>query len=132
MVKVVLRRLRSSCLDRELMPYLVLAAVALGMRLWGLEARGISHDESLHLFFSWNLAEGNGYEHNPMMHGPFQFLGNALIFLVFGASDFTGRLLPAFFGAALVLLPFFLRQHLGRWGGIAVAVLLVFSPTLPC
>ena len=126
----VLRRLRSFRLDREFVPYLVLAAVALGMRLWDLGSRAISHDESLHVFYSWGLSQGNGYEHDPMMHGPFQFLGNALNFLIFGDSDFTARLLPALFGAALVLLPFFLRRYLGRWGGIAVAVLLAFSPTM--
>jgi uncharacterized protein (TIGR03663 family) len=63
-----------------------------------------------------------------MMHGPFQFHGNALIFLIFGDSDFTARLLPAIFGTALVALPFFLRRQLGRWGSIAVAILLAFSP----
>jgi uncharacterized protein (TIGR03663 family) len=130
MVKAVLRHVRSSCLDRELIPYLVLAAMALGMRLWDVGSRAVSHDESLHLFYSWGLSQGNGYEHNPLMHGPFQFFGNALNFIVFGDSDFTARLLPALFGAALVLLPFFLRQHLGRWGGITVAILLTFSPTL--
>ena len=126
----VLRRLRSFRLDRELIPYLVLAAVALGMRLWDLGVRAISHDESLHVFYGWNLAEGNGYQHDPMMHGPFKFYGTALDFLIFGDSDFTARLLPALFGAALVLLPFLLRRQLGHWGGIAAAFLLAFSPTL--
>ena len=130
MVKTVLRHLRSFRLDRELIPYLMLAAVALGMRLWDLGSRAMSHDESLHVFYSWGLAQGNGYEHDPMMHGPFQFFGNALSFLAFGGSDFTARLLPALFGAALVLLPFFLRRYLGRWGALVVAVLLAFSPTL--
>ncbi len=130
MVKAVLRRLRTFCLDRELIPYLVLAATALGMRLWDLGSRAISHDESLHAFYSWGLSQGNGYAHDPLMHGPFQFFGDALSFIIFGDSDFTVRLLSALFGAALVLLPFFLRRQLGRWGGIAVATLLVFSPTL--
>jgi len=129
-VKTVLRHLRSFRLDRELIPYLMLAAVALGMRLWDLGSRAMSHDESLHVFYSWGLAQGNGYEHNPLMHGPFQFFGNALNFILFGDSDFTARLLPVLFGAALVLLPFFLRRYLGRWGALVVATLLAFSPTL--
>jgi uncharacterized protein (TIGR03663 family) len=108
----------------------MLAAVALGMRLWDLGSRAMSHDESLHVFYSWGLSQGNGYEHDPMMHGPFQFYGNALNFLAFGDSDFTARLLPVFFGAALVLLPFFLRRYLGCWGALVVATLLAFSPTL--
>ena len=130
MINKALSRLRLLLTDRELIPYLFLAGIALGMRLWDLGVRGISHDESLHVFYSWNLAEGNGYVHDPMIHGPFQFFGTALNYLVFGDSDFTARLLPAFFGAALVLLPFLFRKQLGRWGGLAAAILLTVSPTM--
>jgi len=117
-------------LNWEVGLYALLILIALVMRLWALDARAISHDESLHAIYSWYLATGQGYEHNPMMHGPFQFFGNALIFRIFGDSDFTARLLPAIFGTALVALPYFLRRQLGRWGALAVAILLAFSPLL--
>lgn len=126
----MVRRLCSLRLDWEIAPYLLLAAIALGMRLWDLGSGAISHDESLHAFYSWRLYQGEGYEHMPMMHGPFQFFGTALSFSLFGDSDFTARLLPALFGTALVVLPYFLRQQLGRWGSLTVAILLAFSPTL--
>ena len=114
----------------EMAPYAVLIVVALVMRLWELGTRAFHYDEVLHVFYSWNFAQGNGYDHSPMMHGPFQFDGNALIFSLFGDSNFTARLLPAFFGTALVALPYFLRRQLGRWGSLAVATLLAFSPLL--
>jgi len=126
----VVRRLRSFRLDWEMAPYLLLAAIALGMRLWDLGSAAITHDESLHALYSWRLYQGQGYEHMPMMHGPFQFFGTALSFSLFSDSDFTARLLPALFGTALVVLPYFLRRQLGRWGSLAVAILLAFSPTL--
>jgi len=110
--------------------YLLLLALALAMRLWDLGSRALHHDESLHALYSWYLAVGRGYQHDPMMHGPFQFHANALLYFLFGASDFTARLLYALFGTALVSLPWLLRRHLGREGAFATAVLLAFSPTL--
>ncbi len=126
------RRLRFVRFDWEIAPYLLLAAIALGMRLWDLGSAAITHDESLHALYSWYLYQDwpQGYEHMPMMHGPFQFFGTALNFFIFGDSDFTARLLPALFGSALVVLPYFLRRQLGRWGSLAVAIFLAFSPAL--
>lgn len=114
----------------EVPAYLVLLGIALAMRLWDLGSRAFHHDESLHALYSWYLAVGRGYQHDPMMHGPFQFHANALLFFLFGASDFTARLLYALFGTALVGLPWLLRGRLGREGAFATAVLLAFSPTL--
>ncbi|MDR9459747.1 MAG: TIGR03663 family protein, partial [Dehalococcoidia bacterium] len=117
-----------ACMNWEVALYCLLLVVAFVMRLWDVGTRAFHYDEVLHTYYSWSFAQGNGYAHDPMMHGPFQFHGNALIFLILGDSDFTARLLPAIFGTALVALPFFLRRQLGRWGSIAVASLLAFSP----
>ena len=119
-----------ACTNREIALYGLLVIVALVMRLWELGARAFHYDEILHTFYSWNFAQGHGYTHSPMMHGPFQFDGTALTFFLFGDSDFTARLLPAIFGTALVALPYFLRRQLGRWGSLAVATLFAFSPML--
>ena len=58
--------------------------------------------------------DGQGYVHDPMMHGPLLFELNALIYLLFGASDFTARLVPALLGVGVIGLPFLLRHELGR------------------
>jgi uncharacterized protein (TIGR03663 family) len=112
----------------ELALYAGLVLVAAALHLWGLGARALHHDESLHALYSWYLYMGKGYRHNPMMHGPFQFHFTALIYFLLGASDYTARLLPALFGTALVGLPWFLRRHLGRAGALATAALLTISP----
>ncbi|MFW6125571.1 MAG: flippase activity-associated protein Agl23 [Chloroflexota bacterium] len=117
-------------LNWETGAYAVVSVMALAMRLWDLGARGVSHDESLHGIYSWYLANGSGYSHDPMMHGPFLFHGTALNFVIFGDSDVTLRLLAALLGTGLVVLPYFLRRHLGRRGALCVAALLAFSPTL--
>src|SRR5207302_4177989 len=72
--------------------------------------------------------DGEGYIHDPMMHGPLLFELNALVYLLFGASDFTARLVPALFGVALIGMPFLLRHELGRIGALAASLLFVISP----
>ena len=109
--------------------YFALFAVALAMRLWNLGVRSMSHDESLHALFSWKLYAGQGYVHDPMMHGPFLFYANALVYFLFGVSDFTARLVPALFGASLAVLPYFLRKWMGRLGAFVSAIILTFSPS---
>ena len=107
-----------------------LAALAAGLRLWDLGGRSIHHDESIHIKFAWDIAQGGAYVHDPVYHGPFQYFGTAATFLVFGDSDYTSRLLPALFGVALVGLPFLLRRQIGTLGAVLAAGLLAVSPAL--
>ena len=114
----------------EVAAYALLILVAASMRFWDLGARAIGYDESLHLYYSFRLAEGLGYQHNPLSHGPFQYHGIAAMFFLFGDSEFTARLPAAIFGTVLVGLPYFFRSHLGRAGALVTAVLLAFSPMM--
>src|SRR5690349_23765092 len=115
-------------IDPEYLPFIGLMFLGLVLRFWDLGYKALHHDESLHAFYSWRLYDGQGYVHDPMMHGPLLFELNALAYLVFGASDFTARLVPALFGVGLIGLPFFLRHELGRAGAIAASALFVVSP----
>ena len=117
-------------LNWEVGLYAVIVLIALAIRLWDLGVRAIHYDEGLHVLYAWRLFTGLGYHHEPWMHGPFQFYGTYPIYWLFGASDFTARLLPAIFGTALVALPYFLRKQLGRWGALAISILIAFSPLL--
>jgi predicted membrane-bound mannosyltransferase len=79
----------------------LLIVAAIMSRYWDLGYRALHHDESLHAYYSWRFSTGDiPYQHNPLMHGPFLFHANALIYQLFGVSDATSRYLPAAFGVA--------------------------------
>ena len=109
----------------------LLIAAAIATRFWDLGYRALHHDESLHAYYSWRFSTGEmPYQHNPLMHGPFLFHANALIYQLFGVSDATSRYLPAAFGVAIVWLPWLLRgrRFLGPWGALAAGFMLLISP----
>lgn len=115
--------------EQVLWAILVVAAVV--TRFWNLGYRALHHDESLHAYYSWGFSTGEiPYVHNPLMHGPFLFHANALIYQLFGVSDATSRFVPAAFGVLLVWLPWLLRgrNFLGPWGALATGYMLLISP----
>ena len=110
--------------------FIALVLGALGLRLKDLADRTMHYDEAIHLQAAWRLAEGHEYLHSAWMHGPFQIEYTALIFWIFGDTDFTARMGYALFGAALVGLPYFLKDHIGRTGALFTGVLLALSPAM--
>ena len=114
----------------EALCYASLLVIGLIMRLWDLGARAMHHDESLHALYSWKLSNGEGFAHNPMMHGPLQFEVNAVLFFVLGDSENTARVLYALMGTVLILMPLLFRSRLGRLGALFAAALLTFSPAM--
>jgi len=125
-------RRRAARLTVEIALYGLMLLAACLSRFWDLGSRTLHHDESLHAYYSWLYATGQGYVHDPLMHGPFLFHANALVYLLFGASDATSRYMPALFGVILVGLPYFLRgpRHLGRWGALLASAFFLISPTI--
>ena len=122
--------------------FLAVVIVALVMRLWELGGRTVHYDEAIHLHFAWRLSESSGaflgwpwvfgtdYIHSPWMHGPFQMQLTAMMFRIFGDTDVTARLGYVLFGTALVAVPYFFRDYLGRTGAFLAALMLALSPTL--
>jgi uncharacterized protein (TIGR03663 family) len=117
-------------LNWEKLIYLAIFLIAVVSRFWDLGARAMSHDESLHALYSYYLYSGSGYAHNPMMHGPFLFHANVLIYFLFGDSDYTARIVPALFGVFMVMSPLLLRRWLGRLGALLTSILLLISPSI--
>lgn len=117
-------------LNWELALYTAFFIIAVFTRFYDLGARVMSHDESLHTLYSWNLYAGKGYQHDPLMHGPSLFHITALMYFLFGDSDFTARIGPALFGIAMVILPYWFRPWLGRFGALAVSFMILISPGL--
>jgi uncharacterized protein (TIGR03663 family) len=99
-------------------------------RLWALSTRGYEHDESIHAWESWKLATGQSYRHDPVYHGPFLYHITALLFLLFGDNDLTGRLGATLGGIAITIMPLFLRKWLGKKGVLLTTALMAISPVL--
>ncbi|HXH20983.1 MAG TPA: flippase activity-associated protein Agl23 [Dehalococcoidia bacterium] len=107
-----------------------LMVVAAVLRFYDLGDRALHHDESLHAQFTYYLYDGGAYKHDPLMHGPFQFHIGAAVYFLFGATDATARFAAAFFGTALVGMPYLLKKQIGVKAVIIAALFLCFSPTL--
>ena len=127
---------------------ILLAAV---LRFWGLGDKPLHHDESEHAYYSlqllYNSIENwrscaNGtitcYTYSPLLHGPFQFHAIAFAYLVaqwlgapdHGVNNFTARIVAATLGTAMVALPYFLRDYLGKLGAWLASFLIAISPSL--
>ncbi len=109
---------------------LALLVLALGSRLWDLGGRALHYDEILHAWYSWLYTRDFNYAHNPLTHGPLLYHAGAATYQVIGAGEFAARLIPALFGAALVVMPWLFRKELGRCGALAVSLFLLASPTV--
>ncbi|MFN3741311.1 MAG: SMP-30/gluconolactonase/LRE family protein [Anaerolineales bacterium] len=112
----------------ERLLFILLLIFALFTRFYDLERRVMSHDESLHTYFSWLLYRGQGYQHNPMMHGPLQFHLIALSYFIFGANDATARIPAVIFNIATIGLIWYWRRYLGRVGALLAGLMLLISP----
>ena len=115
-------------ITNEIVLFGLIIVLAIITRFYDLGTRVMSHDESLHTYFSWLLYKGQGYQHTPMMHGPWQFHLIALSYFLFGVSDFTARIPAALFSIASVWMVWYWRRYLGNIGAIIAAFLMVFSP----
>ena len=109
--------------------------LAFVFRFWDLDQRAMHHDESLHALYSWYIDAsegffGNGYKHDPMMHGPLQIELTGLIFKIFGDNEYTARILYVLCGSFIVVIPYFLRTRLTDVGALIAAAMLAFSPTM--
>jgi predicted membrane-bound mannosyltransferase/sugar lactone lactonase YvrE len=115
-------------ITNEVLLFTLIITAAIITRFYNLGARVMSHDESLHTYFSWLFYRGNGYQHNPMMHGPLQFHLIALSYFLFGASDFTARIPAALFSVATISMTWYWRHYLGRTGALIAGAMMVISP----
>ena len=98
-IKLIVKEWADTTFTWQWVVFFLIFLVALVFRCWGLGDRALHHDEHLHIQYSWNLANGHGFQHNPLMHGPFQFLLNAVVFDLFWASDVLARVSYAIAGA---------------------------------
>lgn len=120
----------SVSLNWEVAVYIVILLMAVFTRFYLLGERVMSHDESLHTRFSYNLYADGDFSHTPLMHGPILFHATAFSYFLFGDDDFTSRIYPALLGVIMVMTPLLFRRWIGRWGAILASFMLLISPLL--
>lgn len=129
----------STWLDRPLFgnlkfswAFVILALIVVAAfltRFYHLGDRVMSHDETTHVYFSWQLFKGQGYSHHPLSHGPLQFHLLALSYFLFGDNDFTARAPQALFGAFSVIFVWWaFRRYIGQVGALVASFLFLISP----
>ncbi len=108
---------------------ILIMLLAFFSRFYLLGERVMSHDETNHVWPSFDLYQGRGYRHDPITHGPMQFHLIALSFFMFGDSDFTARIPAALFSVGAVFFAWWgFRRYLGKTGGLVAAFLMLISP----
>ena len=103
----------------------VIFVAALATRFWALGSRPLHHDESIHAYQSWQLSRGGDWQYDPAYHGPFLYYVNALVYKLFGATDFTARMMPAIFGMILIGFALALKRWIGNTAALVYAFLVL-------
>ncbi|EMA50119.1 MULTISPECIES: flippase activity-associated protein Agl23 [Halococcus] len=114
-------------------PGLVVAAItvlALAVRLFALGARAAHQDEARVAFWAYRYMESGVYWYRPIVHGPFLTIVDSYVFSIFGASDFTMRLVVAVVGGLLPLAALLFRHRLRNGETIALGLVLAANPIL--
>ncbi len=132
------------------LPFAMVMLLGAVLRFWGLGDKPLHHDESMHAYFSLQLMRNlenwagcfnpgvSCYHYDPVLHGPFQFHAIALVYQISqwlgvydqGVNAFTARIVAATLGTMVVVLPFFLRDYLGKVGAWLASLLLAISPSI--
>jgi uncharacterized protein (TIGR03663 family) len=115
-------------LNLETILFVSILLVAAVSRFYHLDVRVMSHDETSHVYWSWRLYRGEGYQQDPVTHGPLQFHLIALSYFLFGDSDFTARIPMALASIATIAFMWNYRRYLGRAGALVAAFLFLISP----
>lgn len=110
--------------------FLLLTVYVLFSRMWGLADKVMHHDESLFAYYGFWLYRGNGYDYQPILHGPILQYVSAFFFLLFGDDQWTMRL-PSLVGGLLMFpLLWYWRRYIGFYGMVGAMVVVALSPSL--
>jgi len=103
--------------------------LAFFLRFYDLASKPLHHDEGLYGVYCWRFFKGETYKYDPMMHGPFMFHFQLLVFFLFGVGDFSVKIAPALLGSLMIASTYYLKDYLGKIGVLITALFFTFSPT---
>jgi len=108
--------------------YAAVFLLAVALRFGGLGAHPLNEAEAREALSVWRFVRGLPEAAQPA--SPAYFFFTAIHFLIFPPGEWAARLAPALAGSLLVLLPWFFRDWLGRWGALVASGLLAVSSSL--
>ena len=115
-------------LNWETIIFSIIMVLAVATRFYDLESRVMSHDENSHVYYSWRLSEGQGYQHTPLTHGPLLFHLTAFSYFLFGDNDFTARIPFAVFSIATIgFLAHALKRNFIFWAFVSNFVFITID-----
>lgn len=114
-------------------PYLLISLIGLVLKFSFIEARPLSHDESLHAqygkYFANSFTSGF-YKYDPMLHGPFLYHLQALWhWIAAPLSKAQVRFIPMLLGFLISLAPLLFRNRLSKRQLFFIMLFLAISPT---
>jgi uncharacterized protein (TIGR03663 family) len=107
-----------------------LAAIGLFVRLFDLGFRVFHWDEARVGYWILQYGETGVWSYRPIVHGPFLFHVNDVVFDVLGPTDFAARLVVALVGGLLPLSALLFRDRLRRVETVGLAAFLAFNPVI--
>ena len=120
--------LQSPVSDRFWLGAMAVLIVGIAARQLLLGPAPFHPDEAIHAFFAQGFS---GYHYDPVYHGPLLYHLVAGVFALFGAYDFTARLVPSILGIGLLALILFpMRRFASNRAAIASAALVAISPSI--
>ncbi|MCC7392074.1 hypothetical protein IT571_06910 [Candidatus Sumerlaeota bacterium] len=109
--------------------FVFLFLVCMMTRLYDLGWKAIMHDESLFVYYTYyQLFDKLDYNYLPILHGPTMMELQALVFHIFGTSDYTMRLGVALLGVGGFFWVYALRPWLGTMGTWVALAFYSLSP----
>ncbi len=107
----------------------ILILLTIISRFYDVGHRDMDHDEVNHVVPSYSLYQGNGYQHDPVTHGPMQFHLIAASYFLFGDSDTSSHIPSVVFSIATVIFVIFaFKRYLGRIGALLAGLFFMISP----
>jgi uncharacterized protein (TIGR03663 family) len=117
--------------DKHWIFAIIIVAFGILLRFVDLGDKPYHHDEAIfgmYGFYHFDNPASGYYKYIPMLNGPLLFHLQAKIYKWIGASDFTGRLIPALLGSAMLFIPFIFRKKMNGNLFLFILSLVSFSP----
>ncbi len=106
-----------------------ITVIATVLRFFQLETRALHHDEGVNGYFLMSLFRDGVYKYDPAnYHGPDLYYLALAVTKIFGLNTLSIRGSVAVFGVLIVVMTFFLKNYIGKFGSLFAALFLALSP----